>query len=110
MSTELKLKDVEGVGAAYVTKLNKAQIKTVKDLASQSLDSLAEGIGCSKEIANNFIMAANDLLRANDQLGKEFQTGVEALESREKLLKLKIGAEKLDAWLMGGFETGAITE
>lgn len=110
MSTELKLKDIKGIGAVAVTKLNKAGIKTPQDLAAQSLESLTEAIGCSKEVANDHIMAANDLLREHDIIGKEFVDGNEALEAREKLLKLKIGAEKFDAWLMGGFETGAITE
>ena len=110
MSKELQLKDVEGIGPAAVKKLKDSKIETVQDLATQSIESLTESVGLSKDLANKYIQNAHKLLRENDQIGPEFVDGNEALVKREAIERVKTGSAKLDEFLYGGFETQAITE
>lgn len=106
----MNIKDVEGIGPAAVKKLESADILTVQDLATQSIESLAESAGISKDLANKYIQNAHKLLRENDLIGTEFIDGNESLKKREAVLRVKTGSDKLDAFLYGGIETQAITE
>ncbi len=106
----MNIKDVEGIGPAALKKLKDADILTVKDLATQSIESLSESTGISKELANKQIQNAHKLLRENDMIGKEFIDGNESLKKREAVVRIKTGSEALDKFLYGGIETQAITE
>ncbi len=105
----MNIKDVEGIGPAAVKKLKEAGITTVENLATQNLESLT-AVGFSKELGNRHIQNAHKLLRENDVIGSEFIDGNQALKNREAVLRVKTGSDKLDEFLYGGIETGAITE
>ena len=108
--TELNIKDVKGIGPAAIKKLKDADILTVQDLATQSVDSLSGATGFSKDLADQHIQNAHELLRENDIISHEFITGNEDMKKRKELEKIRTGSSKLDEFLKGGIETGAITE
>ena len=107
---ELQLKDVEGIGPAAVKKLKDAGITTVENLATQNIESLTTDVGISKDLAIKYIQNAHKLMRSDGSLGPEFIDGNQALRKRESIQKITTGSSKLDGFLYGGIETGAITE
>ena len=110
MSKQLELKDISGVGPAAVTKLKKAGIKSVMDLASMSLEDVSIYVGCSKDKAAEYIEKAQDLLKENDIIGNDFIDGDVLMTERENLARIKTGLSTFDDFLLGGIETEAITE
>lgn len=106
----MQLKEVEGIGPAAVKKLKDAGIETVKDLATQSLESLTGSVGIRKDLANKYLQKAHVLLRENEEIGAEFIDGNESLKNREAVVRIKTGSQKLDDFLYGGIETQAVTE
>ena len=108
--TELNLKDVEGIGVAAIAKLKKAEVTSVKDLATQSMEELSVTVGCTKETASKYIESARELLREKGIIGEDFVDGNVALEVREALPRISTGEQDFDDWLKGGFEAGGITE
>jgi predicted flap endonuclease-1-like 5' DNA nuclease len=61
-STNLDIRDVEGVGPTTARKFKEVGIVSVIDLAAADVDELALDINSSKETAEMFIKAANKLL------------------------------------------------
>ncbi len=108
--SELNLKDVDGIGPAALAKLKKAEVTSVKDLATQGLEELAVTLGSTKDTASKYIESARELLREKGVIGDEFVDGNIALEVREALPRISTGNQAFDDWLKGGFESGGITE
>lgn len=108
--TELNLKEVEGVGTAAIAKLKKAEVTSVKDLATQGIEELSVAVGCTKETASKYIESARELLREKGIIGEEFIDGNKALEVREALPRISTGDKDFDEWFKGGIEAGGITE
>lgn len=106
----MNVKEVEGIGPAAVKKLKEANINTAEELAVHSVSSLQEATGVSKDLANKQIQNALKLLRENNTIGAEFITGSEDLVKRNAIKRIRTGSQKLDEFLYGGVETGAITE
>ena len=106
----MNVKEVEGIGPAAVKKLKEANINTAEELAVHSVSSLQEATGVSKDLANKQIQNALKLLRENNTIGAEFITGNQDLEKRNAIKRIRTGSQKLDEFLYGGVETGAITE
>lgn len=106
----LSVKEVEGIGPAAVKKLKDADIITVADLATQSIETLTENVGISKDLANKYLQNAHILLREKGLIAAEFIDGNEDLEKRQGLFKIPTGSSKLNEFLYGGIESGAITE
>ena len=106
----MNVKEVEGIGPAAVKKLKEANINTAEELAVHSVSSLQEATGVSKDLANKQIQNALKLLRENNTIGAEFITGSEDLVKRNAIKRIRTGSVKLDEFLYGGVETGAITE
>lgn len=107
---DLELEDVEGIGPSASKKLKEAGIGSVIQLATLSADELAIEIGGSKETATNYIMAAKKLLQESNFLDNEFTTADVQLEKRKTIMRCSTGSAALDALLLGGIETQAITE
>lgn len=101
---ELTVTDLPGVGAATAEKLAAAGYDDLLSIAVSSLGQLVDAAGVSEAVARKIIQAARD------GLDMGFQTGIDMLNKRDKVFKIKTGSENFDNMLMGGFETGAITE
>src|SRR3990167_6412099 len=101
---EFKIIDLPGVGAATAEKLEEAGFNTLMAIAVASPAELIEIAGVteatSRKIINN----------ARSRLDMGFETGIEALEEREKVMKITTNSKTLDALFGGGIETNAITE
>lgn len=100
----LSVSDLPGVGAATALKLKDAGYDTVMAIAVATPGELVEASGVTEVVARKMINAARD----NMDMG--FQSGDELLKKRERVIRLKTGADSLNQLLGGGFETGAITE
>lgn len=107
---DLELEDVEGIGPSVSKKLKEAGISSVVQLATLSADELAMEIGGTKDTAANYIMAAKKLLQESNFLDNEFTTADVQLEKRKAIMRCSTGSAALDALLLGGVETQAITE
>lgn len=106
----IELEDVAGIGTTIAKKLREAGISNPMELAVSSADDLAIDIRSTKEAATTYIISAQKLLRSSSLLDKELMTGTEVLAKRQTLKRIKIGFDKLDAFLLGGIETQAVTE
>ncbi len=98
------LMDLPGVGAATAQKLKDAGFADSMAIAVASAGEIVEATGISEPVARKMIQAA----RENLSMG--FESGMDLLKKREKVVKLKTGSESFDTLMGGGFETGAITE
>ncbi|MBL7054758.1 DNA repair and recombination protein RadA [Candidatus Woesearchaeota archaeon] len=101
---EKKVNDLPGVGAATAAKLEEAGYNTLLSIAVASPGELVDSAGVSEAIARKMIQSARSAL----DMG--FESGVELLERRKKVVKITTGSVNFDKMLGGGFETGAITE
>ncbi|NOZ80858.1 MAG: DNA repair and recombination protein RadA [DPANN group archaeon] len=101
---EFTLKDLPGVGAATVQKLEESGYNTVMAIAVASPGELTEAAGMSEAAARKIINAA----RNGMDMG--FESGADLLARRKLVLKLTTGVKSVDALLGGGLETGAIVE
>ena len=101
---QVAIMDLPGVGAATAEKLEEAGFNTLMSIAVASPAELIEIAGVteatSRKIINN----------ARSRLDMGFETGIEALEKREKVMKITTNSKTLDALFGGGIETNAITE
>jgi len=107
---DLELQDVEGIGPTIERKLKEADITSVMELAVTTPEQLAVDINSSKDSAAAFIIAAQTLLRESNLLEKEFVTANSLFEKRKSMLRCSTGSKSLDALLLGGIETQAVTE
>ncbi len=96
--------DLPGVGSATAEKLIEAGYDNLMSIAVASPGDLMESIGVGEGVARKIISASRDAL----EMG--FETGVDLLEKRKKVLKVSTGSKAFDKLLGGGVETGCITE
>ena len=83
--------DVKGIGPASAEKLEKAEIKTLGDLAHADAKAIAEALGVDEEKAKAFIDDAHAILE-----GKTDVADVKAQPALEKAEAEKADAEKAD--------------
>ena len=93
-----------GVGAATAEKLQNAGFHDMLAIAVASPGKLVDATGVSEAVARKIINAARDSMKMG------FETGMDVLTKRQKVIKISVGSSQIDALLGGGFETGAITE
>lgn len=98
------LLDLPGVGAATAEKLAGVGFGTVIAIAVATPGEIVQATGMSEAAARKVITAA----RENMEMG--FESGVEVMKKRERILKIPTGSKAFDEMLSGGLETGAITE
>src|SRR3989344_430547 len=101
---ETQLSDLPGVGPATVEKLAAAGFGDLISIAVASLSKVVEATGMSEPAARKLIQSA----RTSIDMG--FESGVDLLKRRERVLKIQIPAKAINELLGGGFETGAIVE
>jgi len=98
------IKDLPGVGDVTVKKLKDAGIISIRALALCPITKLMEEAGIGEKTAIKIIKAAQDI----EKMG--FQSAEKIWEKRKILNKISTGSNNLDEMLMGGIETGAVTE
>jgi DNA repair protein RadA len=115
--SDLELEDLPGVEPHLISKLKRAGIQSVLDLAVSIPHELAiggdyEGNGIASDIdtISELVMLAKKALMDSGILSKEFCTAEEVLERRKSLVRFTTGSANLDIFLKGGVETQAITE
>ncbi len=96
--------DLPGVGAATAEKLASAGYDNLMSIAIASPGELVDLTGTTEPVARKMIQAARSAL----DMG--FETGIEVLKKRERVVKTVTGSAALDALMGGGFESGAISE
>ncbi len=101
---EMTLSDLPGVGAATIEKLQSAGYLDVISIAVASPGELVEVAGVTESAARKMIQAAREGMNMG------FESGIELLKRREKVVKIQTTSEAINKLLGGGFETGAITE
>ncbi|MEM3127154.1 MAG: DNA repair and recombination protein RadA [Candidatus Woesearchaeota archaeon] len=101
---ELTLNDIPGVGAATIEKLQSAGYLDVISIAVASPGELVEIAGVTESSARKMIQFAREGLNMG------FESGVDLLKKRERVVKIPTTSESINKLLGGGFETGAITE
>ncbi|MCD6464406.1 DNA repair and recombination protein RadA [Candidatus Woesearchaeota archaeon] len=101
---KLDIEKLPGVGAATAEKLLSAGYSDLLSIAVASPGELIDVTGLTETAARKIITAAREML----DMG--FESGLDVLEKRESVIKLKTPSENLNRLLGGGFETGAITE
>jgi len=106
----IKLTDIKGLGEVVTTQLQSIGIVSIVDLAVADAELISGLRGISKDNAIYFILAAQRLLRENNQLTPEFCTAYDVLEKRKKVIKIKTGSSDFDKLLYGGIETMSLTE
>lgn len=84
--------DVKGIGPASAEKLEKAEIKTLGDLAHSDVKAVAEALGVDEEKAKAFIDDAHAILEGNTDVAD-----VKAQPALEKAEAEKADAAKGDA-------------
>src|SRR5919197_680733 len=115
--TDLQLEDLAGVEPHLITKLKRAGIQSVLDLAVSIPHELAAGsydgsgaISADTETISEAVLKAKKLLIDSGALIKEFCTAGQVLERRKALVRFTTGSKNLDDFLKGGVESQAITE
>lgn len=101
---ELTIEDMPGVGAATAEKLRDAGYTDLMGLATASPGELTEAAGVGEPVARKIINTARNKL----EMG--FESGIDLLDKRKKVIKISTGSKAFDEIMGGGIETGAITE
>lgn len=101
---EFKITDLPGVGAATAEKLEEAGFNTLMSIAVASPADMVEIAGVTEATARKIIN------NARSKLDMGFETGLEALERRQNVLKITTNSNALNSLFGGGIETGAVTE
>jgi DNA repair protein RadA len=119
--SNLRLEDLPDVEPYMISKLKRAGIQSVLDLAVSIPIELAGGgdyiiddensaITSDIETISQLVGKAKKALIDSGALSKEFCTAEEFLERRNSLVRFTTGSMKLDSFLKGGIESQAITE
>ena len=101
---EQDIEDLPGIGPKTAEKLKEAGYGGLMNIATASSSEIAAVADIGEGTASKAIMAA----RAALHMG--YETGLQALENRKKILKLTTGSKEFDKLLGGGLETCSITE
>jgi DNA repair protein RadA len=101
---ELSIRDLPGVGPATAEKLEESGFDTLIAIAVASPSSLAEASGVSDTVARKIIQFA----RGKQSMG--FESGLDMLKKREKVIKITTGSNAFNELIGGGMESGSITE
>ena len=102
--SERDIEDLPGIGPKTAEKLKEAGYGALMNIATASASEIAAVADVGEGTASKAIMAARGALRMG------YETGLQALENRKKILKLTTGSKELDKLLGGGLETCSITE
>jgi DNA repair protein RadA len=120
--SNLRLEDLPDVEPYMISKLKRAGIQSVLDLAVSIPIELAGGGGdyiiddensaitSDIETISQLIGKAKKALIDSGALNKEFCTAEEFLQRRNSLVRFTTGSVNLDSFLKGGIESQAITE
>ena len=98
------LSDLPGVGPATVEKLQAVGYNDLMAVAVATPGELIDATGMAQAAVKKVIAAA----RASLDMG--FESGIDLLEKRSKIIRLSTGSKAFDNLMAGGFETGCITE
>ncbi len=101
---EPTISDIPGVGAATAEKLAEANYSTMLSLAVATPGELVEAAGITESAARKMIQFARQAM----ELG--FQSGVDILAKRERVMKFSTGAKSFNELMGGGFETASLVE
>lgn len=101
---QITINDIPGVGPSTAEKLVESGYDSVISIAVATIGELVDAVGVSETAARKMI----NFCRNKANMG--FETGDEVFIRRQRVLKIKTGADDLDNLLDGGFETGAIIE
>ncbi len=101
---EQTLNDLPGVGPATIEKLQVVGYNDLMAVAVATPGEIIDATGMTQAAAKKVIAGA----RASLDMG--FESGIELLEKRSKIIRLSTGSSAFDALMAGGFETGCITE
>lgn len=101
---EMSIQDLPGVGAATAEKLESLGYRDLMSLAVASPAELVDSVGMGDAVAKKVIAAA----RASLEMG--FESGVDLLKKRERIVRTSTGSKLFDDLLGGGFESSAIIE
>jgi DNA repair protein RadA len=99
-----KLSDLPGVGPATIEKLGDAGYDSLIAIAVASPANLSEASGLSESMSRKLIQIARD----KQNMG--FETGLDLLKKRERVVKINTGSVNFNNLVGGGFESGSITE
>jgi DNA repair protein RadA len=115
--SELQLEDLPGVEPHLISKLKRAGIQSILDLAVSVPHELAGGggyddsaIAADTETISEAVLKAKKALIDSGALIKEFCTADQVLERRKSLVRFTTGSKNLDDFLKGGVKSQAITE
>jgi DNA repair protein RadA len=115
--SDLQLEDLPGVESHLITKLKRAGIQSVLDLAVSIPHELALGandgggaVAADTETISEAVLKAKKILIDSGALIKEFSTADQVLERRKALVRFTTGSKNVDDFLKGGVESQAITE
>jgi DNA repair protein RadA len=114
--SDLQLEDLPGVEPHLISKLKRAGIQSILDLAVSVPHELAGGeydgsaIAADTETISEAVLKAKKALINSGALIKEFCTADQVLEIRKSLVRFTTGSKNLDDFLKGGVESQAITE
>jgi DNA repair protein RadA len=101
---EQTLTDLPGVGPATVEKLQTVGYNDLMAVAVATPGEIIDATGMTQAAAKKVIAGA----RASLEMG--FESGIDLLEKRSKIIRLSTGSKAFDDLMAGGFETGCITE
>jgi DNA repair protein RadA len=107
---EVDIADLPGVGPATKAKLESGGITTILDLAASTTNELVDNLNITEETAHNLVFEAQKLLKDKGYLEKDLVSANELFARRAKMLRCTTFSENLDALLIGGIETQAVTE
>jgi DNA repair protein RadA len=118
---DLQLEDLPGVQPHLISKLRRAGVNSVLDLAASTPNELAAGEGegagyegnaiyADTETISELVLKAKKALADSGALVNEFSTADYILERRKSLVRYTTGSKSLDDFLKGGIESQAITE
>ncbi|TFG18905.1 MAG: DNA repair and recombination protein RadA [Promethearchaeota archaeon] len=103
-SLNYDVKDLPGVGAATLKKLQDAGYGTLQSIAMTPQKTIMEDTGLGDKTTASIIQAARDTLHLT------YVTADQVWERRKYLPRITTGSEKIDELIGGGVEVGGITE
>ena len=102
-----KVKSIDqlpGVGPATLEKLESVGFSDLMSIAVSTPAQLTEATGMGANLAKRIIAVARN------SLDMGFESGIDLMKRREKVMKITTTSKELNKLLGGGFETGAIVE